>query len=189
MEQQTHFFFALRLPLEVKEELKDLSDQVKKMFPFSRWVHEQDYHITLAFLGNADKVQLERAKDLIHRQTIDSESFSLKIDHLGVFGRKDFPRIFWAGVQTEERLHIVRKQVFLACKQAGFQLESRPFHPHITLARKWSGDNPFPISQFDDEKILNHPLSFTGSEIVLYQTHLDKTPKYEAIASFPLNSR
>lgn len=186
LEQRTHFFFALRLPLEAKEALKDLSDHVKKEFPFSRWVHGQDYHITLAFLGFADNIQLKRAQDLIHQQTIDCESFPLKIDHLGVFGRKDSPRIFWAGVQTEERLHIVRKQVFLACEQVGFQLETRPFHPHITLARKWPIDTPFSITKFEVGKMLNKPLSFIGSEIVLYQTHLDKTPKYEAIATFPL---
>lgn len=186
MEQHTHFFFALSLSLETKEALKDLRDHVKRDFPFSRWVHELDYHITLAFLGNADKNKLELANNFIKQRTRASESFLLSIDHLGVFGRQDAPRIFWAGVQTEESLHIVRKQVFSACEQAGFQLETRPFHPHITLARKWPANIPFSTTKFEDEKSLNKPISFMASNIVLYQTHLDKTPKYEEIASFPL---
>ncbi len=159
--------------------------RLKEEFPFSRWVHEQDFHITLAFLGQAEEEKLERAKNLVRQQTSETP-FSLKIDHLGFFGRKDAPRIFWAGVQSEERLHIVRKQVFSACEKAGFELETRPFSPHITLARKWQGESTFPIIKFNDEKMLSKPLFFTANEVILYQTHLDKTPKYEAIASFPL---
>lgn len=186
MGQNPHFFFALNLPQKTKEELNALCDKLKGEFPFSRWVHELDFHITLAFLGHAEEDKLERAKNLVRRQ-ICQTSFSLIIDHLGFFGRKDAPRIFWAGVQTEERLHIVRKQVFSACEEAGFELEARPFSPHITLARKWQGDQPFHAAKFNDEKMLSNPLIFTANDVTLYQTHLDKTPKYEAIASFPIN--
>jgi RNA 2',3'-cyclic 3'-phosphodiesterase len=186
MGQQTHYFFALSLPNETKTALKDFRDGIKGDFPFSRWVHEQDFHITLAFLGQADKDRLESAKNLVKEYIGDTISFWLKIDHLGIFGRKEAPRIFWAGVQTEEKLHQVRNQVFSACNRAGFELEARAFSPHITLARKWQGESPFMIDKFETEKRLSTPFLFKAKKIVLYQTHLDRTPKYEAIASFPL---
>lgn len=186
MGQQPHFFFALSLPIKTKKDLREFRDHVKESYPFSGWVHELDYHITLAFLGHAACDRLELAKKLVKQQVCDIKSFPVKIDHLGVFGRKDSPRIFWAGVQPEERLHIVRNQVFSACESAGFQLEVRAFSPHITLARKWQGEIHFPINKFELEKMLSNPLLFKASEVVLYQTHLDRAPKYEAISTFSL---
>jgi 2'-5' RNA ligase len=78
--------------------------------------------------------------------------------------------------------------VFSACEKSGFQLETRPFRPHITLARKWKGEQPFhnEMLQLWNE-VQPTPLSFKASEVVLYQTNLTQTPKYEAIKIYPLN--
>jgi RNA 2',3'-cyclic 3'-phosphodiesterase len=188
MVQQQHFFFAIRIPEETKLALKEYCHPLKLNFPFSRWVHELDYHITLAFLGHAPKNQLDMAKGLVSQQLNGCYSFSLTIDSFGIFGKKESPRIFWAGVQQEEKLHGIRNAVFSACEQAGFKLETRPFHPHITIARKWMGEAPFPIQLFEDEKRLSKPLLFQADEVVLYQTFLDETPKYKAIEVYPLKS-
>jgi RNA 2',3'-cyclic 3'-phosphodiesterase len=181
-----HFFFALKLPNETKDVFKKYRDYLQEVFPFSRWVHEQDYHITLAFLGRATEEQLELAQQKVSQEISGSKSFSLYIDHLGFFGREEAPRIFWAGVQEEPFLHSLRNQVFTACQNSGFKLETRPFHPHITLARKWQDEKPFSITTFELEKNLQNKIPFMASEVVLYETHLDKTPKYESIASFKL---
>ncbi|MFD6439698.1 2'-5' RNA ligase family protein, partial [Peribacillus sp. NPDC060186] len=49
----THFFFALVLPDDIKTYLNDVTEQIKSEFPFKKWLHQADYHITMAFLGNA----------------------------------------------------------------------------------------------------------------------------------------
>jgi 2'-5' RNA ligase len=188
MAQQPHFFFALSLPPETKHAIKELCEKLKKEYSFSRWVHELDYHITLAFLGSANEDQLQQAKLLVGENLAEAGAFSLTIHQLGIFGREDSPRIFWVGLQNNERLGHVREKVYSSCEIAGFRLDTRPFRPHITLARKWQGDKPFPQEKFETEKNLKDPLSFIAKEIVLYETHLERLPKYEAIASFPLIS-
>ena len=60
---QTHFFYAIKLPDEVKVKMKRNIDLVKENLPFSRWVHHQDLLITLAFLGNAPLEQLAAAEN------------------------------------------------------------------------------------------------------------------------------
>ncbi|NMD72738.1 RNA 2',3'-cyclic phosphodiesterase [Bacillus sp. DNRA2] len=185
--RQTHFFYALKLPAETKSQLNKYCQQLQGELPFLRWVHGEDYHITLAFLGDAPVEKLELSKQFIQEQLSDDAEFSLTIQSLGTFGRKDSPRIFWAGVEQEPRLDAVRAAVFSACTQAGFQLESRPFHPHITLARKWKGEAPFPLTAEQLRLSFAEPIHFLAKEVVLYQTHLDKVPKYEAIATFRLS--
>ena len=77
--------------------------------------------------------------------------------------------------------------MFSACEEAGFELETRPFRPHITLARKWIGEEAFQQTLLEIwNELQSEPLAFQANEVVLYQTHLHKTPKYEAIQVFPL---
>ncbi|WP_075982637.1 RNA 2',3'-cyclic phosphodiesterase [Bacillus massilinigeriensis] len=189
MESNPHFFFAVRLPDEVKENLSKLCDSLKEQTSFKSWVHNQDYHITLAFLGGAPRDQLELAKENVRRILQDQFSFPLTINQLGMFGKSDSPRIFWAGLQMEARLHDLREKVYSACIDAGFSLETRPFNPHITLARKWVGATPFKQEQLLIPPDMLEDGAFIANEVVLYQTHLNKTPKYEAFSTYQLLNR
>ncbi|WP_102274217.1 RNA 2',3'-cyclic phosphodiesterase [Cytobacillus massiliigabonensis] len=187
MDRKPHFFFAVSLPEEVKKELSRLCLTIKERLPFQRWVHQDDYHITLAFLGTAQDGKLEKAKKLVVEQLNGQSSFSLHINKLGVFGKKDSPRIFWADTVKEDKLLKLRERVFFSCLEAGFELETRAFKPHITLARKWAGSTPFEEDLLESNNPFEEAsLPFQAKEVALYQTHFDRTPKYEKIAAFPL---
>ncbi|MBT2680744.1 RNA 2',3'-cyclic phosphodiesterase [Bacillus sp. ISL-35] len=187
MGQHAHFFYALEVPGEVKEVFKSQIEHLQEELPFKTWVHPQDLHITLAFLGNAPDDKMEAASERIEAAMKLQTSFELKIDHLGIFGRSEAPRIFWAGLKDSQDLKEVRQDVFSACLDAGFTLEKRPFSPHITIARKWVGEAPFysavlgAVNPFKNEEI-----SFQAGRVVLYKTHLGKSPKYEPIKQLPL---
>lgn len=188
MGHQTHFFFAVKIPEETKLAMKILCEKLKATLPFSRWVHHEDLHITLAFLGNAASEKLINAEKNVREAIQDSHELKLQINKLGTFGREESPRIFWADTCESNELQILRKKVFLACEKAGFELETRPFRPHITLARKWVGEGLFQKKQLDElwNELQPEPLLFKAKEVVLYQTHLEKTPKYEAKTLFHL---
>ncbi|MBP2241463.1 2'-5' RNA ligase [Cytobacillus eiseniae] len=187
MDTKAHYFFAIRLPENVKIEMKRICLKLEAIFPFQRWVHQEDYHITLAFLGAALETKLAEVKRMAAQRVEGQKAFSIHIHQLGVFGKEDAPRIFWADMQKEESLMNIQELVFSACTQAGFELEKRPFKPHITLARKWAANDPFQKKQLIEENPFKHsPTTFQAKEIVLYQTHLDRTPKYEKIAIFTL---
>lgn len=186
MERSTHFFFAVSLPGKVKKELHKQCLAMKERFPFQRWVHQEDYHITLAFLGAAAEDKLEKAKKLVMAELHGQKAFPLQINQLGVFGKVDSPRIFWADTAKEKRLNTIRNIVFSACLEAGFKLETRAFKSHITLARKWAGSHPFEVEHLKNNPFEKAPLTFQAKEVVLYQTYIDRIPKYEKIAAIPL---
>lgn len=187
MDQHAHFFYALELPGEAKAEIQSRIEHLKKEFPFQSWVHPQDLHITLAFLGNAPNEKMEAANERAEAAIKLQTSFELIVDRLDIFGRNDAPRVFWAGLKDSRTLTEVRQDVFAACLAAGFHIEKRPFSPHITIARKWLGEAPFSkaalgaVSPFKKD-----PISFQAGRVVLYKTHLGKSPKYEPIEQFPL---
>ena len=187
MESRTHYFWAIKLPPVTKQFIYDELEKVKEFFPFKRWVHQQDYHITLAFLGNAEQIMLDISIDLVNKSLIEEKAFSLTLNRLDVFGKMSSPRIFWAGVEQDTRLADIQSQCYKACKKAGIKLEGTPFNPHITLARNWGGElfernvlgnhNPFQ----DNEK------PFWVKEVVLYRTKFGATPKYEEVTNILLD--
>jgi RNA 2',3'-cyclic 3'-phosphodiesterase len=187
MSEKTHYFLAVSLPNSVKQTLSQAKEEIQEVFQFQRWVHQEDYHITLAFLGFANENQLIEVKQFIPKFITNEKTFPLTINNIGTFGMSETPRIFWAGLTTSQELQDLRRQVYVACEEAGFQLEKRPFHPHITLARKWKGKETLQSewleihNPFDKKSV-----RFQAEEIVLYKTNLLQTPKYEKLHTFSL---
>lgn len=178
-----HYFFALSLPEETKRYLNGCVEPMRLEGSFKKWVHPEDYHLTLAFLGSAD--ELVQVMDKVGRLT--QPSFPLTLSGFGTFGKSDSPRILWMGVEPSDMLHRLRDLVFGACEEAGFQLDQRPFSPHITVGRKWNGETQF-TQQWLNEFQPPERHTFTATEVVLYQTHPDRLPKYEAIHTIPLQA-
>ncbi len=184
MKKKHHYFFAVKLPVEAKTYIKEQVLKHKNQFPFRRWVHHQDYHITLAFLGVAEAALLETAADQVSSVVQKNNRFTLTVSKAGVFGRPREPRVFWLSVNQSGQLQNIRDSVYQICLETGFKVDKKPFRPHITLARKWDASFPF------TKELLNRfevpPYTFPVEEIVLYETHLDQTPKYKEYAVFPL---
>lgn len=184
----THYFWAVRLPDFIKQNIQDELTNVKQIFQFNRWVHKYDYHITLAFLGVVDQQQLQLVIDLVGNAIKNEKTFPLQIQGLNIFGNSLSPRIFWAAVHQENKLFQLQTIVHEKCLEAGFTLESRPYNPHITLARKWTGHEEFKLELLEKyNPFREHPLTFKVDEVVLYKTNLEQIPKYEPIAAFSLN--
>lgn len=189
MENKHHYFFAVKLPKEVKTFLNEWVQSHKEGYPFARWVHPEDYHITLAFLGFAEARMIQDAVKTMDNTLAKQRPFSLTLNKLGTFGPVKSPRIFWADVHQSDQLMQIQKEVYGQCISLGFELDKKPFSPHITLARKWKSEKPFEKEKLIDLKTTEgRGFEFQVNEIVLYETHLDKTPKYNEFASFPLTT-
>ena len=185
MTVQPHYFIAVTIDEKVKQKLALWCEKVQP--PFQRFVHEQDLHITLAFLGGIESLILEELKVALQGMAKQHVPFSLTIDSLGYFGQKQAPRVYWASVKKEEKLYELQKDVYQTCVDLGIKLEDRAYSPHITLARKYIGVVPY-VDDGLKEKFHSYlkSESWKVSSFVIYQTHLKKTPKYEVVASFKL---
>ncbi|WP_052487041.1 RNA 2',3'-cyclic phosphodiesterase [Gordoniibacillus kamchatkensis] len=118
--------------------------------------------------------------------------FELEIAGLGVFGAPARPTILWAGVGGGlAPLAACQRRVEDALAALGYEREARPFRPHVTLARKYSGVAPFPRAELErlaQQLQAGGALRWTARTVVLCRSHLGRTPMYEALAEFPLQS-
>jgi 2'-5' RNA ligase len=185
MNRRSHFFFALELPNACKDELEGWAGKIKEAYSFKSWVHPLDYHITLAFLGAAQEERLKTACDLIEARLTESEPLMLRINGLGTFGQKESPRILWADAEATKEMRHIRKMVYDACLEAGFELDAKPFVPHITLARR-SKNAIEPNSIIERGRELPAIEAQKIEHIVLYRTDTEKLPKYEPLVRFTL---
>jgi RNA 2',3'-cyclic 3'-phosphodiesterase len=110
-------------------------------------VERDSIHLTLKFLGNITPAKLEEVKSALSK--VKFEPFSLEIKGAGAFPSMKRMNVVWIGVgegwsqaqqvfeQTETHLH-----------EAGFSRETRPFSPHITIARIRSGRKRDEVAAF-----------------------------------------
>lgn len=178
-----HYFLAVTLPNHVKEILANYKEVMKDKLPFRSWVHKEDYHITLAFLGSATQEQLQGIEKEL-QLLVNTPELNLALHNFSTFGLIESPRIFWAGLKENQALVSVQKQVHVICERNGFSLETRPYHPHITVARKWVGEEEFNLK---DLKQLETVL-FQADTITLYESHVHQTPKYKPIYEIKLQN-
>lgn len=178
-----HYFLAVDVERNVAERIDKWCEHKKREWSFQKWVHQQDYHLTLAFLGAMkDEQQLQMMKDRVMDAVKGMQPFSLTLSNVGTFGRKESPRILWVGVEHNLPLLRLQKQVFEACVASGFSLDPRPFTPHITVARKWMERNEFYIQNGEGNQLKD--ATFHVNEIYLFETHRKEAPKYKRVERF-----
>ncbi|MED1741505.1 RNA 2',3'-cyclic phosphodiesterase [Bacillus swezeyi] len=184
MSAKPHYFIGIPFPAEFAEALyRTISS--RPAFSFHKWVHPSDYHFTLVFLGPADDEQLRALEDRLRLISDETPPFELVLKQIGTFGKASQPRILHVEPEYSAPLFHVRERVKKAAAAVGFEIEKRPFHPHMTVARKWKGSAPFNARL----EPLEGGISFTARQYTIFQTHLDRLPKYEHKAVFPFGGR
>ncbi|OLO40192.1 2'-5' RNA ligase [Alkalihalophilus pseudofirmus] len=181
---KTHFFLAVPVSGQVQRFLSEWKDRNIGHFPFQKWVHHEDLHITLVFLGHIEKKLLHHLSDQLDELIKKHHSFSLTLGNLNTFGENSRPRIFWSGVENELSLFKLQKDIANTCLSLNLEIEKRPYRPHITLARRWKGDDNFSLPQATELFNQENKSSWKVDKVHLYQSHLGKSPMYEPIRTF-----
>ncbi|UHA74783.1 RNA 2',3'-cyclic phosphodiesterase [Paenibacillus sp. 481] len=154
---------------------------------FRRDVHPQDYHITVQFLGDVFPARAAELQASLDEAVTGCKPFELQVQGMGSFGSPAAPRILWAGVEGQtEQLHQLQQRIVAATSLLGFAPEERPYRPHITLARQYTGQHEgkqlgVPASLWRELAAHMPSLSWTVNGVALYRTHLDRRPMYEAV--------
>jgi 2'-5' RNA ligase len=168
-------FFALWPDEQVRKQFH----QLQKTLDLSagRLVHKADLHITLQYLGQANKDQLDCAKAAASR--VDGASFRLEIDSIHHWHR---PRVLWAGLaDMPGELHYLVRQLGEQLTTCGFPPEERRYHPHVTLARKVRNASSFQLTDV---------IPWVAEDFVLVASHTDgRVPRYEPVARFPFGQK
>ncbi|MDF2714796.1 MAG: 2-5 ligase [Paenibacillus sp.] len=181
---QPRLFVAVPIPAELKAKAGAAMNGLKRQLPFKRWVHPDDLHITLKFIGDVAPSTVPAIETALERIAARSNPFALQLSGAGTFGAPQAPRVLWAGLGDKlQPLKSLQADVESQLAELGYEPENRPYSPHVTLARQYSGTGPARkdalAGLFRPEG--DSPLEWTADRIVLYRSHFGRTPMYEPI--------
>jgi 2'-5' RNA ligase len=135
--EQIRSFIAVELPDELKLALTRLQTQLKtgSQAPV-KWVDPYNIHLTLKFLGEISTDMVGKITVVIEEAAGGIPPFRLEVKGLGVFPSFKRVQVVWVGVTGEvEQLSRLQRRIDSGLASLGFAPESRPFTPHLTLAR------------------------------------------------------
>ncbi len=135
--EQVRSFIAIELPDELKLELSQLQAQLRLGEPsWVKWVDPYGIHLTLKFLGNVAVNMLNDITGAMEGAVLGIPSFHLKLKEVGVFPNLRRVQVAWVGISGEvDKLGQLQQRIESNLAPLGFAPESRPFVPHLTLAR------------------------------------------------------
>jgi 2'-5' RNA ligase len=135
--EQIRSFIAIELPDEVRSALAELQTSLQKeQQPAVKWVDPYGIHLTLKFLGNIDTSKISEVTSAIEQAVRGFTPLALEVKDLGVFPNFKRVRVVWVGVGGDiSRLKQLQQRLESNLIPLGFARESRPFTPHLTLAR------------------------------------------------------
>lgn len=129
-------FIAVNLPVDLKDDIGDITDRLRNAGPKARWVPAQNLHLTLKFL---DEINEDQVGPIIGAITLAKENvtpFDVRLGGFGFFPNDRRARVFWIGIQDGfEILKGLADEIDKQLTPLGFKREKRPFSAHVTLAR------------------------------------------------------
>ena len=135
--EQIRSFIAIELPDELRSELVRLEAQLKSDGQSGvKWVDPYGIHLTLKFLGSIAVDRVEGVTRAMEEAARGISPFRLEVKELGVFPNVKRVQVAWVGISGEvDKLVQLQKRIESNLAPLGFAPESRPFTPHLTLAR------------------------------------------------------
>jgi RNA 2',3'-cyclic 3'-phosphodiesterase len=137
-----------------------------------RWARPETLHLTVHFFGTVDDVRAASAVDLVTPVVSRTPAFEVELGRVGAFPPRGSPRVLWLGPTSEvAQLTALALECRSVLRGAGFDVESRQYHPHCTLGRvraAWSGHE-----RTAWETVVAEPVPmprFTATLLVLYES-------------------
>jgi 2'-5' RNA ligase len=178
-------FFAVELPPSVQAALGRLNPRDDNRD--YRWSEPSLLHVTLAFLGEQPAERLEVLQQLGTAAAGASRAGALRLGEAGSFGARRAPRVLWVGLDGDlQALSDLQSRLDAGLRQAGFDMEDRPFRPHVTLARRREQARGGPPAGWPPTDRLAQA-RFPLDHLTLFESRLSpRGPSYTPLFHFPL---
>jgi 2'-5' RNA ligase len=117
------------------DELESLLSRLRKSGARLSLPRSEGMHVTLKFLGDVGEDSVDEIIGLLKRSVSGFTPFEAKVAGTGAFPNLRNPRVFWVGLEDGGFLGRIAGSIDEGLSTMGFAKESRPFTPHITIAR------------------------------------------------------
>jgi 2'-5' RNA ligase len=191
-EAPLRLFVAVPVPATSLEACRALVDGVRTGATGrgARWVRTENLHLTMRFLGPTAPDRVAALAGVLAGAAEGRPPFQVELAGAGAFPSPARPRALWLGITTGvNELGAIAASLADPLAVLGWEPESRPFRPHLTVARTDAA--PIADGAAAAAALIRAAAGwrtvFTADRLVLYQSHLGRgAPRYEPLAEATL---
>lgn len=163
-------FIAINLEPEVKMNLENIIQDLRRITKRGNFTRIENLHLTLAFLGEVSKNQVEELLKLMNEIALNRKSFCIELSGFGKFMNRG-EALYWCEIRENENLKELQQSLITRLNLKEFSVDDKPFKPHITLARRCIINR-----YFDDKKFAQ---SIKPMLMKVSKVHLMKSERLE----------
>jgi len=180
-------FVAVTPPPESLADLQAAVAAARADHPDLRWSGPEDWHVTLAFLGQVPAPVTARLAPRLERAAARHRPFPLALAGAGAFPATGNARVLWCGLDGDRRaLAALAASVAAAATEAGAPPPDagRPFRPHLTLARTRT---PADVRDLVTTLGAYAGPRWRADRVELIESRPNGPPRYRLAGHWPLN--
>lgn len=178
-------FTAIEIPHVLREQVMGLIQRLRPAAK-ARWSPAGNLHITTKFLGEIAPDQLSAVEEVLCALPRKGP-IPVALRGLGWLPNPHTPRILYLGVHAPETLPALHARTDAALAALGIPRETKPFRPHLTLARIPPGCSVVELRQAIAALPSSDLGAFDVGEFCLYESRLQPTGSvYVPRKAFPL---
>lgn len=183
-------FVAINLPAAERRRIHRGTAPLREAELPVRWVDPDHFHVTLKFLGEVRREEVDRVQEAVARAAEGNGPFEARVGGFGAFPTVRRPRVLWIGIEPSPSLRCVKQDLEWALADAGYERETRPFHPHVTLGRAADDRGAGAFRGLDDvAAAMDYSGSFPVRTLDLVSSRLGpEGPRYKVVSSSRLNA-
>jgi 2'-5' RNA ligase len=156
-----------------------------------RWVRGETLHLTLHFFGELDERRVGEVLAAMAPVAAAAAPFELALGGLGSFGSRGVPRVLWLGATAGvDALTTLAQGCRERLRDAGFEVEDRPFSAHCTLGRPrpgWSAASASAWAAISARELALPP--FRVPALTLFRSRSQpEGAEYSVVAELPLGT-
>lgn len=137
MKDKFRAFLAIDFADNIRYDLTQFQKQLKLQLELHllKWTKPENLHITMRFLGNITPDQYDKITSSLADSLLDIEPFILSLTELIIFPNSKRPVALALKPEPLAPLLQLNQLIEQAVIKHGIKPESRPFLPHLTLAK------------------------------------------------------
>ncbi len=179
-------FCAIEISEDVRGRLADHIQLLRQTVPNvnASWSRRENIHLTLKFFGDVERNLTGNLSAAAARVAREFRPFEIRVAGTGAFPKQALPRVLWVGIEDPYRnLARLQERFENECSKEGFPKETRPFRPHLTLARIRKPRGSRTLGE------LHKAIGFVASEVLIPELLLMRSELSSEGSKYTLISR
>ncbi len=131
---RVRLFVALEITDVLRQKLAAVEKEPWTATTAMRWVPPEQFHVTLKFIGAVPRESVEAIATTLKPVRTEGP-VELHFRGLGFQGGAKGSGVFWVAIEPSTPLEKLASEINRALESLGIAKETRPYRPHVTLAR------------------------------------------------------